>query len=161
MGNTAVSEKDLQAFRQLEPTLLDVNTQLVAEGMTSRLLAQGENSTFRVLCYAPCRGEDHGLHGHIEEEHSFFILHGVAEFSTIGGKLLPLTKFQGIFLPKGCFYEFINPGPDSLVVLRCGATAEKLDRSTRLTPGGEPIPGRSKRHPHLNNVTFVDGGFLR
>jgi mannose-6-phosphate isomerase-like protein (cupin superfamily) len=153
---TSVTMGDLQRFRELEPTILDLKTQLVAEGMTSRLLMQGENSTYRVLCYAPCRGEDHGLHGHIEEEHVFFVLHGVAEFNTVSGKLPPVRKNQGIFIPKGCFYEFINPGPDSLVVLRCGASAMKIERSTRLTPGGEPIPGRSKRHPHLNNVVYHD-----
>lgn len=152
----SVTMEDLQRFRQLEPTILDLKTRLVAEGMTSRLLMQGENSTFRVLCYAPCRGEDHGLHGHIEEEHTFFVLHGVAEFNTVSGKLPLVRKNQGIFLPKGCFYEFINPGPDSLVVLRCGASATKIERSTRLTPGGEPIPGRSKRHPHLNDVKYHD-----
>ena len=87
-----VSTEDLLKFREVEPAVLDLKTQLVAEGMTSRLLAQGENSTFRILCYAPCRGEDHGLHGHIEEEHVFFVLHGVAEFSTVNGKLPTLRK---------------------------------------------------------------------
>jgi mannose-6-phosphate isomerase-like protein (cupin superfamily) len=157
---TQISMEELLKFREVEPTALDLKTQLVAKGMTSRSLAQGENSTFRILCYAPCRGEDHGLHGHIEEEHAFFVLHGVAEFSTVNGKLPTLNKNQGLFLPKGCFYEFINPGPDSLVVLRCGATAEQMERSSRLTPRGEPIPGRSKRHPHLNDVKFIDGAFL-
>lgn len=155
-----VTKDDLQRFREVEPTLLDLQTQLVAEGMTSRLLQQGNNSTFRVLCYAVCRGEDHGMHAHIEEEHAFFVLHGRAQFSGIGGPLPMVEKNQGIFLPKGCFYEFINPGPEPLVVLRCGASAIKLERSTRLTPGGDPIPGRSKRHPHLNDVKFIDGAFL-
>lgn len=157
---TEVTETDLRRFREVEPTVLDLKTQLVAEGMTSRLLQQGENSTFRILCYAVCRGEDHGMHAHIEEEHTFFVLHGRAEFSTLGGKLPIVEKNQAVFLPKGCFYEFVNPGPEPLVVLRCGASAETIERSTRLTPAGEPIPGRSKRHPHLNDVKYVEGAFL-
>ena len=125
MSTGTISEDDLKAFRAVEPELLDLRTPLVSSGMTQRLLTRGENSTLRVLCYAPSRGEDHGLHGHVEEEHYFIVLQGAAQFHSLNGPLPLLKKNEGIFLPKGCFYEFYNPTEEPLVVLRIGASAQK------------------------------------
>ena len=160
MDDASVTSEDLQRFRDVKAEIFDLKIPLVEKGMTRDLLAQGDHSTFRVVCYAPNQGEPHGLHAHTDEEHVFVILHGCANFSTIDGDLPQMGKYQALWLPKGCFYEFVNPGPEPLVVLRFGATREKQTSGPRLTPGGDPIPGRSTRHPHLQDVTFKDNAFL-
>lgn len=160
MNTATVTEAELETCRAIEPELIDLKTQLVSEGMTVNLLAQGDHSTLRIHCYAPSRGEDHGLHAHMEEDHVFLVMHGCAQFYSIKGKLPLVRQNQGIFLPKGCFYEFYNPEEEPLVVLRFGATAERMLRGSRLTPDGEPIPGRSTKHPHLKTPTFIEGKFF-
>ncbi len=160
MSNVSLTEDDLKAFQKIEPELLNLKIPLVSDGMTQSLLMRGENSTLRVLCYAPSRGEDHGLHGHVEEEHYFIVLQGAAQFHALHGQLPLLKKNQGIFLPKGCFYEFYNPSDEPLVVLRIGASAEKLDRGARVTPDGAPIPGRSTRHKEAMAPVFIENGFF-
>lgn len=160
MSEISVTEEDLKIFREAEPQLISLKIPLVSSGMTQRLLARGENSTLRVLCYAPSRGEEHGLHGHIQEEHYFIVLQGAAQFHGLNGPLPQLQKNQGIFLPKGCFYEFYNPTAEPLVVLRIGASGEQVDRGARLTPKGEPIPGRSTRHGEAMLPVFIDSAFF-
>lgn len=160
MATATASQEDLQRFRQIEPEILSLKTPLVSKGMTRELLAQGDHSTLRVHCYASGMGEDHGLHAHVEEEHTFIVLHGEAQFYGISGKLPLLRKNQGIYLPKGCFYEFVNPANEPLVLLRFGATAEKILNTSRVTPAGDPIPGRAVKHPHLNNPTFIENAFF-
>lgn len=161
MDDARVTQDDLDKFRDIKPEMIDLKIPLVEKGMTRDLLAQGDHSTFRIHCYSPNQGEVHGLHAHIDEEHLFVILNGVVNFSSIDGELPQLGKYQALWLPKGCFYEFVNPGPDPLVVLRFGATREKMTSGLRLTPGGEPIAGRGTQHPEMkDNVTFIEGAFL-
>ncbi len=161
MDDASVTQDDLNKFRDIKPEMINLKIPLVDEGMTRDLLAQGDHSTFRIHCYGPNQGETHGLHAHVDEEHLFVILNGVVNFSSIDGELPQLGKYQALWLPKGCFYEFFNPGPDPLVVLRFGATREKQTSGPRLTPAGDPIPGRSSQHPHMkDNVTFIENAFL-
>ena len=160
MSKTSVTEEDLKRYRETEPQMISLKTPLVSSGMTQRLIARGDNSTLRVLCYAPSRGEEHGLHGHIEEEHYFIVLHGAAQFFGIKGELPLLQRNQGIFLPKGCFYEFYNPTEEPLVVLRIGASEGIVDRGARLTPDGEPIPGRSTRHGEAMAPVLIENAYF-
>ena len=45
--------------------------------------------------------------------------------------------------------------------MRFGAPREKQTSGPRLTPAGDPIPGRSSQHPHMkDNVTFIENAFL-
>lgn len=112
MDDARVTQDDLDKFRDIKPEMIDLKIPLVEKGMTRDLLAQGDHSTFRIHCYSPNQGEVHGLHAHIDEEHLFVILNGVVNFSSIDGELPQLGKYQALWLPKGCFYEFVNPGPD-------------------------------------------------
>ncbi len=160
MDDANVTKEDLDRFREIKAEVFDLKIPLVEKGMTRDLLAQGDHSTFRIHCYGPNAGETHGLHAHTDEEHVFVILNGCANFSTIDGELPQVTKYQALWLPKGCFYEFVNPGPEPLVVLRFGATREKQVSGARLTPAGDPIAGRGTQHPEMRNATFIENAFL-
>lgn len=158
--STKVTEADLEKCREVRPEIIDLRTQLISSGMTRELLAKGDHSTFRIHVYATGLGEDHGMHAHIEEEHLFIVLQGRAQFAGIDGKLPELKKNQGIWLPKGCFYEFYNPGDEPLVILRFGASSELMLSSTRLTPDGRPIAGRGSQRPEIRKPTFIEGAFF-
>lgn len=155
-----VSKVDLAKLRAIRPETFDLKVPLLSAGMSRDLKCSGENSTFRIHCYSTGMGEKHGHHAHIEEEHLFVVLQGKAVFADLDDKLPPLGPNQGIWLPKGCFYEFFNPGPDPLVVLRFGAQATGANASTRLTPEGEPIKGRSSANPELAKPVVIEGKFF-
>ena len=157
---TSVSDDDLQSMRAIRPKLLDLKIPMLAAGMSRDLLCEGENSNFRIHCYSTGMGEAHGFHAHIEEEHLFIVLHGQAIFSSLDGRLPPVGTNKGIWLPKGCFYEFINPGPEPLVVLRFGAHATQAHVSLRLTPEGDPIKGRGAMDPELAKPQVMEGQFF-
>ena len=135
MDDASVTKEDLDRFREIKPEMIDLKIPLVEKGMTRDLLAQGDHSTFRIHCYGPNEGEVHGLHAHTDEEHIFVILNGVANFSSIDGDLPQLGKYQALWLPKGCFYEFVNPGPEPMVALRFGS-------ARRSWPSASSCPSR-------------------
>jgi mannose-6-phosphate isomerase-like protein (cupin superfamily) len=157
---TELSKETLEAMRKIAPELINLKTPMLSGGMSRELLAKGENSTFRIHCYSTGMGEKHGFHAHTEEEHLFIVLHGSAVFSGLDGKLPQVGKNQGIWLPKGCFYEFYNPGPEPLIVLRFGACATGANESARVTPEGAPIKGRSSANPELAIPKIIEGAFF-
>lgn len=148
------------ADHSLRPTPVSLKTGLLSKGMTVNRLCGGENSSVRVHCYSVGMGEKHGLHAHTEEEHLFVVLHGSAVFSDLNGKLPTLQKNTGLWIPKGCFYEFFNPGPEPLVVLRFGAKQKGADESARIDPEGAPILGRSSQNPELAKPEYIVGKFF-
>ncbi len=160
MKETLVNEADLDRLTKIRPQPVDLKIPFLSAGMSRDLLCSGENSTFRIHCYSTGMGEDHGFHAHIEEEHLFIVLHGEAIFSSLDGRMPPIGKNKGIWLPKGCFYEFINPGPEPLVVLRFGACQQGANESLRVTPQGEPIKGRMNKHPELAVPKVIEGKFF-
>lgn len=151
---------ELGELRKLRPEPFTLRIPMLNSGMSRDLLCSGENSTFRIHCYSTGMGEKHGFHAHIEEEHVFVVLHGQAVFSGLDGKLPITAKNEGVWLPKGCFYEFVNPGPEPLVVLRFGAQDADANASLRLTPEGDPIRGRSSANPDLAKPDPIQGRFF-
>jgi mannose-6-phosphate isomerase-like protein (cupin superfamily) len=141
----------------IEPQILSLRTQLVSQGHTRVLLAETDNSTFRIHCYGPKSGEN-GLHAHTDEDHIFVVLQGEAQFNDLNGPLPVLRKHQALMLPKGCFYSFSNDGEDSLVMLRFGAM-EKNFKGDRLDPNGKPIPGRGHA-PGSKPTVLIENAFF-
>ena len=152
--------KDLEAMKVLRPQLIKLRTPLLSSGMSRDLLCAGQNSTLRIHCYSTGMGEKHGFHAHVDEEHLFIVLLGQAVFSTLGSRLPPVSKNEGIWLPKGCFYEFFNPGPEPLVVLRFGAHDRDANASLRLDPEGHPIKGRASMNPETAVPMIIEGQFF-
>ena len=141
----------------VEPQIISLRTQLVSQGFTRELLAETDNSTFRIHCYGPKSGEN-GLHSHVDEDHVFVVLQGEAQFYDLNGPLPVLRKHQALMLPKGCFYSFSNDTDEPLVMLRFGAM-EKSWKGGRLDPQGKPIPGRG-HGPNAKPTVFIENAFF-
>lgn len=141
----------------VKPQVLSLRTQLVSEGHTRVLLAETENSTFRIHCYGP-KGGENGLHTHIDEDHVFVVLQGEAQFFDLDGPLPVLRKHQALSLPRGSFYSFSNEGEEPLVLLRFGAM-EKNWKGGRLDPKGEPLAGRSQTH-HSQKPVLIENAYF-
>ncbi len=158
MANETAVMADTAAPRpRVEPQILSLRTQLVSQGHTRVLLAETDNSTFRIHCYGPKSGEN-GLHAHTDEDHIFVVLQGEAQFYDLNGPLPVLRKHQALMLPKGCFYSFSNDGDEPLVMLRFGAM-EKNFKGDRLDPEGKPIAGRGHA-PGTKPTVFIENAFF-
>ena len=68
------------------------------------------------------------------------------------GNELKIDKYQGIMIPKGAYYRYLNTGDGNLVVLRIGcgidATPPRGD-DARLGPDGKEIPSDSEENKTL------------
>ena len=87
-------------------------------------------------------GGENDLHAHPAEEHAFIVLDGKATFVDGDGVKTEVGRNEGILLPKGAFYRFVNSGDSNLVMLRIGAGSNsrlpgKADE--RKGPDGKPL----------------------
>lgn len=149
----------LEQCRDIKPDIAHIRIPLVSEGHHKILLGETEHMTMRVHCYAPGIGEN-DMHAHLEEDHIFVVLEGEARFSTLDGPLPVVSKNQAIILPKGCFYGFSNPSADvPLVLLRMGAGRSTVHSGARISPDGQPVPGRAQKAGATKPVVIENAVF--
>ena len=71
-----------------------------------------------------------------------------------------LGPYQGIMLPKGAYYRYLNTGGTNLFLLRVGAGARGgQDGGTRLGPDGHPLPGNAAENHHIDGVVIPGTSF--
>ena len=146
----------MEVDKSIRPKILRLRTQLVKKGRSRILLSETDYSTFRIHCYAKGTGEN-ALHAHLNEDHIFVVLQGVATFTGLNNEPIELSKNNAIVLAKGCFYQFANNGEEPLVMIRFGAHAEKFDH--RINPDGKQIGGRASEgygEPELIENAFFE-----
>ncbi len=105
-------------------------------------------------------GGENAVHAHTAEDHSFVVLEGEVTFYDEHGTETTLGQYEGIMIPKGAYYRYLNTGGRNLVLLRVGATRETDQAgATRRTPDGSPILGESAENHHVDGVP-VPGKFF-
>lgn len=98
-------------------------------------------------------GGENAIHAHSREEHSFIVLEGEVTFFDKDGGETVLHKYQGIMIPKGAYYRYLNTGGENLFLLRVGAKlGEQNQEETRLRPDGTHIPSYSAENHHVEGV---------
>jgi mannose-6-phosphate isomerase-like protein (cupin superfamily) len=133
MGKALTIERT-EAASQVAPTKYTVaGTPLLASGIATISKAVGDNLWIHTKVYS--RGGENALHAHAEEEHTFFVLQGVAEFEFADGVTERVEQYQGVFLPKGVLYKFQAQGEQNLVMLRVGAAQRSDSWSGQLAYG--------------------------
>ena len=100
MANEAAVMQTDGAEAAIKPQIISLRTQLVSQGHTRVLLAETDNSTFRIHCYGPKSGEN-GLHAHVDEDHVFVVLQGEAQFYDLDGPLPVLQEASGADAAEG------------------------------------------------------------
>ena len=66
-------------------------------------------------------GGENKLHCHPDEDHTFYILQGKADFRIESDdNIFTAGKFEAVFLPKGTNYWFHSSGGEKLIMLRVG-----------------------------------------
>ncbi len=103
-------------------------------------------------------GGENAVHAHTDEDHSFIVLEGEVTFFDENGDGKTLSQYEGIMIPKGAYYRYLNTGGRNLFLLRVGAQMERSG-ITRVTPGGVEIPGDSPENHHVDPVAIEGKNF--
>ncbi len=143
-----------------KPSVFTMECPLPAQGNDRTHLAHTDRLTVFLNAYSPNDGENL-LHTHTNEDHSFIVLEGNAEFVGPNGEKTRVTKHQGIMLPRGCLYTFCAVDCDNLVMLRVGAVVDPSKSPYgRVLSDGSPLIGNSKENNAVPCV-FKPGAFFR
>ena len=107
-------------------------------------------------------GGENAIHTHLNEDHAFIVLEGEVTFFDENGGETVLGPHQGIMLPRGAYYRYLNTGPGNLMILRVGA-GNKPKRNeggeSRLGPDGRPLDAGSAENHHIEGVP-IPGKFF-
>ena len=139
-------------------TTYDMKVPLLTSGRTNQVLARTDTVEVRAKVYA--EGGENGLHTHLDEDHTFFVLDGEATFYGPEEQTTVVGKLEGIMIPAGAFYRFQSTGDTNLVLLRFGADIEPPAGTTepRIGIDGLPLEGKDPRNkavpPVFSGATF-------
>ncbi len=143
-----------------KPTTFTLECPIPEQGNDRTYMAHTDRLTVFLNAYSPEDGENK-LHTHTNEDHSFIVLEGAAEFVGPNGEKTLVKKHQGIMLPRNCLYTFTAVGDGHLVMIRVGSVVDP-DKSPygRELEDGTPMIGNSKENNAIPCV-FKPGAFFR
>jgi mannose-6-phosphate isomerase-like protein (cupin superfamily) len=124
----------------------------LSAGRTNTDLARADSLWLSLKINA--EGGENAVHAHTREVHSFVVLEGECSFFDEKGEETKVTQYEGIMIPKGAFYRYLNTGASNLVLLRIGAKIgeDAPMETTRLKPDGTPIPAYDTENMHVDGV---------
>jgi mannose-6-phosphate isomerase-like protein (cupin superfamily) len=122
--------------------LFSLKAPYMEQGRVTQLAAQTANLWIHTKINA--EGGENEVHTHLDEDHAFVVLEGQMSVFDEKGNEMVVKPYQGVMLPKGAYYRYLNTGAGNLVVLRVGAAAGKPEgNAMRVRPDGRPILGDS------------------
>jgi mannose-6-phosphate isomerase-like protein (cupin superfamily) len=130
--------------------LFSLKTPYMKQGRITQTVSKTENMWLAVKINA--EGGENEIHTHLNQDHAFIVLEGEMSVFDEKGNEMKLKPYQGVMLPKGAYYRYLNTGEGNLVVLRIGAhTKDKPSKgeAMRVMPDGTPILGGSVENKSL------------
>ena len=141
-------------------SVFSLKTPYLSAGRISNTVSETENLWIATKINA--EGGENAIHTHLKEDHAFVVLEGEVTFFDENGGETVLGPYQGIMLPKGAYYRYLNTGPGNLMILRVGA-GERPKRGSmeevRMGPDGKPLPADSEANHHIEGVP-IPGKFF-
>lgn len=154
----------MQAARKLDPTekpktqKFSLRTPYMKQGRITQLVAETENLWIHTKINY--EGGENEIHTHLDEDHAFIVLEGeMSVFDENGGEI-KVGKYQGVMIPKGAYYRYLNTGSENLVVLRVGAGGKGQKQGgaeMRVRPDGTPLladSAENKTVPPVEDTSF-------
>jgi mannose-6-phosphate isomerase-like protein (cupin superfamily) len=154
----------MQPARKLEPTeapkaqKFSLRTPYMKQGRITQLVAETENMWIHTKINY--EGGENEIHAHLDEDHSFIVLEGQMSVFDEKGNEQKIEKYQGIMIPKGAYYRYLNTGKDNLVVIRVGAGIKGKPQGgveMRVRPDGKPLLADSEENktvPPLEDTRY-------
>src|SRR5918996_994894 len=125
--------------------LFSLKTPYMQQGRVTQTVAKTENMW--IACKINAEGGENEIHTHLNQDHAFIVLEGEMSVFDENGEEMKLKPYQGVMLPKGAYYRYLNTGAGNLVVLRFAAfTPDKPQKgeAMQIIPGATPIRGGSE-----------------
>src|SRR5919106_1920099 len=137
--------------------LFSLKTPYMKQGRITQLVAETANMWIHTKINA--EGGENEIHAHLDEDHSFIVLEGEMSVFDEKGNEMKLKQYQGVMIPKGAYYRYLNTGSGNLVVIRVGAGIKgqaQGGEEMRVRPDGKPLlagSGENKTFPPLETGT--------
>lgn len=127
--------------------LFSLRTPYMKQGRITQLVAETENMWIHTKINY--EGGENEIHTHLDEDHSFIVLEGQMSVFDEKGNELKVGKYQGVMIPRGAYYRYLNTGPENLVVIRVGAGIKGKKpggEDMRVRPDGKPLVASSEEN---------------
>ena len=100
------------------PQFFRLTARLPEKGNTDTILAATKRSWVVIKTYA--EGGENAIHAHPNDEHTFVVLQGRADFIGPNEERRSCEKYEGVIMPAGTYYRFEAVGDEPLVMIRMG-----------------------------------------
>ena len=138
--------------------LFSLRTPYMKQGRITQLVAETENMWIHTKINY--EGGENEIHTHLDEDHSFIVLEGQMSVFDEKGNELKVGKYQGVMIPRGAYYRYLNTGSENLVVIRVGAGIKgqkQGGQDMRVRPDGKPLIASSEENktvPPIEDTRF-------
>jgi len=133
-----------------------LKTPYMKQGRVTQLVAETANMWIHTKINA--EGGENEIHKHTDEDHAFIVLEGqMSVFDENGGEI-KVEQYQGVMIPKGAYYRYLNTGDGNLVVIRVGAGVkgqQQGGQEMRLGTDGKPVVTGT---PQNRNLPPIEAG---
>ena len=143
----------MEAAKQHEPEAkprtqkFSLRTPYMKQGRITQLVAETENLWIHTKINY--EGGENEIHTHLDEDHSFIVLEGQMSVFDEKGNEIKVGKHQGVMIPRGAYYRYLNTGSENLVVIRVGAGIKGQPQGgveMRVRPDGKPLLSSSEEN---------------
>ena len=140
------------------PRFFKMEALLPTQGREDIPMAKAGGMAVVLKTYA--KAGENELHAHLNEDHTFIILQGEAEFYGPNGEKRRAGKNEGVLIPRGTFYWFISCGDEPLVMARVGSAIEPgVDTTMRVNSKGEYMDPFSTENKQVELIHSKDSWF--
>jgi mannose-6-phosphate isomerase-like protein (cupin superfamily) len=153
---TSATAAKLKSQDKPKTALFSLKTPYMKQGRVTQLVA--ETSNMRIHTKINAEGGENEIHTHLNEDHAFIVLEGqMSVFDENGGEI-EVKQYQGVMIPKGAYYRYLNTGEGNLVVIRVGAGVKNQQpegQPARLGTDGNPLVSGT---PENRNLSPIESG---
>ena len=152
----------MQPANKIDPTekprtqKFSLRTPYMKQGRITQLVAETENMWIHTKINY--EGGENEIHTHLDEDHSFIVLEGQMSVFDEKGNEIKVEKHQGVMIPRGAYYRYLNTGPENLVVIRIGAGIKGKPQGgveMRVRPDGKPLIASSEENKTVEPIEDV------
>ncbi len=146
---TSATAAKLKSQDKPQAQMFSLKTPYMKQGRVTQLVAETTNLWIHTKINA--EGGDNEIHKHIDEDHAFIVLEGqMSVFDELGNEM-EIKQHQGVMIPKGAYYRYLNTGEGNLVVIRVGAgiKGQQGGQEMRLGANGKPLVSGTAENRNL------------
>jgi mannose-6-phosphate isomerase-like protein (cupin superfamily) len=140
--------------------VFSLKTPYMKQGRVTQLVAETPNMWLHTKINA--EGGENEIHTHLDEDHAFVVLEGQMSVFDEKGNEMQVKQYQGVMIPTGAYYRYLNTGTGNLVVLRIGAGINAQPQGgeeMRVRPDGRALPSGSVENKTLPPIE-IPGKFF-